>query len=61
AEKSPNSLVLRYACKAFSKPLAYNQVLFHKTCQLVLFRLRQFFSVLIDYLQDSYITGGKGT
>ena len=28
----PRSLVLRYACKALSKPSAYNHVLFHKTC-----------------------------
>ena len=31
----PRSLVLRYACKALSKPSAYNQVLFHKTCAYV--------------------------
>ena len=42
AEKSPNSLVLRYACKAFSKPSAYNQVLLFKTCRLF-FCLRVFF------------------
>ena len=27
-----NSLVLRFACKAFRKPSVFNQVLFHKTC-----------------------------
>ena len=43
-EKYPSSLVLRYACKTFSKPSAYNQVLFHKTCRRVNFDLRVFFT-----------------
>ena len=36
--------MLRFACKTFSKPSAYNQVLFHKTCKRVNFDLRVFFT-----------------
>ena len=50
-------LVLRFACKAFSKPSAYNQVLFYKTCQFGYFRLRHFFSVYIVILQSSFVRG----
>ena len=32
-------------CKAFSEPSAYNQVLFHKTCRLVLFGYASFFCI----------------
>ena len=42
----PASLVLHFVCKALSKPSAYNQVLFHKTCDCQ-FGLTHFFTTLL--------------
>ena len=49
-------LVLSYACKAFSEPSAYNQVLFHKTCRLVIFFATPVFFCTICILQTYSIT-----
>ncbi len=58
AVQSQNSLVLRCACKAFSEPSAYNQVLFHKTCRLDFFCYASFFCIYCDFA-NFLRSGGK--
>ena len=50
----PDSLVLRYACKTLSKPSAYNQVLFHKTCGYLFLHKIFFYNSLISKSVSSF-------